>query len=891
MVDVFAALIGGLAYVEGGGAQNHAPRASLLAALLFAAHPVHTESVAGVVGRADLLCALFFQLSFLTYCKAFHGGSDRCEGKFSLQWMVLSLLLCAAAMLCKEQGITVLGINAAFDVLLICNVNVFELSQRLLLRRKSIDVSELVRSGLLSRLAVLVVGGASMFYARWRIMGTGPPAFTEVDNPASFADSMFLRIVNYNYYYSLNAWLLLCPWWLCFDWSMGCVPLINSATDWRIVWLLLLWCVLIGLISQALCSPDSQRRRTLTLGLVLLVVPFLPACNLFFRVGFVVAERVLYLSSAGYCLLLAYALGHCCCRWPRHRRLLGVCVLALLGVYVVRCAHRSHQWRSERSLFTSALLVCPLNAKVHYNVGKNLADRGNTSAAISYYREAVRLHPTYVHAMNNLGNILKEQDELVEAELLLSKAVAIQPDFAAAWMNLGIVQNSLQKFREAERSYWNAIHFRKKYPDCYYNLGRLYADQNRHLEALNAWKNATVLKPDHSLAWNNMVILLDNTGESFRSLSFQYRIGYSTIARIVSRTGACEAIHQVLMEEFLQLKDSLKNGSSPIVLVPLMANTSIFNPQDTVVVPSTTTKKLLYLSVGAQGRASDAGLFVESDIKRALDNGLIHFPPESLPNTEVVVPYMFLGDDVYPTQRITDLMKPYSFRQMDQDQSIFKYHLSRACRVVENPFDILGKGWRFFPLHNSPAPRISVKITMAAVSLHNFLSEHQSEAYVLPDREPCGGILEESGTRGNAPLPERADKELKLSCKTATPCSEGIICFSRRPGNLGQAELIGREALKLLPNDHTIMFSLANVLGKLQKYKESEGFFLLALKINPNAASCHGNLAVLYHRWGKMELAKRHYELALKLDPEAPGTRDNYKMLLRKMEQLRRTGP
>ncbi|XP_030199758.1 protein O-mannosyl-transferase TMTC4 [Gadus morhua] len=518
MVDVFAVLIGGLSHAGGsgggggGGVQNLAPRASLLAALMFAAHPVHTESVAGVVGRADLLCALFFQLSFLTYCKAFHGGSDRCEGKFSVQWVVLSLLLCAAAMLCKEQGITVLGVNAAFDVLLICNVNLFELSQRLLLRRKDIDVGELVRTGLLSRLALLAVGGASMIYARWRIMGTGPPVFTEADNPASFADSMFLRIVNYNYYYSLNAWLLLCPWWLCFDWSMGCVPLINSVTDWRIVWLLLLWCVLIGLISQALCSPDSQRRRTLTLGLVLLLVPFLPACNLFFRVGFVVAERVLYLSSAGYCLLLAYALGHCCCRWARHRRLLGVCVLALLGVYVVRCAHRSHQWRSEQSLFSSALLVCPLNAKVHYNVGKNLADRGNTTTAISYYREAVRLHPTYVHAMNNLGNILKEREELVEAEMLLSKAVAIQPDFAAAWMNLGIVQNSLQKFSAAERSYWNAISFRKKYPDCYYNLGRLYADQNRHLEALNAWKNATMLKPDHSLAWNNMVILLDNTG-------------------------------------------------------------------------------------------------------------------------------------------------------------------------------------------------------------------------------------------------------------------------------------------------------------------------------------------------------------------------------------------
>ncbi|KAM8858350.1 protein O-mannosyl-transferase TMTC4 isoform 1-T1 [Synchiropus picturatus] len=617
MIDVFSILIGGLAYDDKSRIVNHAPKTSLLSALLFAAHPIHTESVAGIVGRADLLCALFFQLSFLTYCKAFHRGRDK-DGSFSVQWVVVSLCLCAAAMLCKEQGITVLGVNAAFDVLVICNVNVYELSQRLLLRKKPLHVGELWQMGLLTRLALMCFGGVLMLYARWRIMGTGPPEFTEVDNPASFLDNVFLRIVNYNYYYSLNAWLLLCPWWLCFDWSMGCVPLIRSATDWRMVWLLLLWCVLIGLISQALCSLDSQRRRTLTLSLVLLVVPFLPACNIFFRVGFVIAERVLYLSSAGYCLLLAYCLGHCCHRWRRYKSLLCASALALLCMYVARCALRSHQWRTEQSLFTSALTVCPLNAKVHYNVGKNLADRGNTSAAIRYYRTAVGLHPTYVHAMNNLGNILKERNELTEAEQLLSKAVSIQPDFAAAWMNLGIVQNSLQKFNEAEQSYWNAIRFRRKYPDCYYNLGRLYADQHRHIDALNAWRNATLLKPEHSLAWNNMVILLDNTG------------------------------------------------------------------------------------------------------------------------------------------------------------------------------------------------------------------------------------------------------------------------------NLGQAEVIGREALKLLPNDHTIMFSLANVLGKLEKYKESEGFFLQALHINPSAASCHGNLAVLYHRWGKLELAKKHYELSLKIDPEAPGTRDNYNMLLRKLDQARR---
>ncbi|XP_011605251.2 protein O-mannosyl-transferase TMTC4 isoform X1 [Takifugu rubripes] len=511
MINVFAILTGGLAYDDKGRMLNLAPKTSVLAGLIFAAHPIHTESVAGIVGRADLLCAVFFQLSFITYCKAFSRGSGR-DDRFSVQWVVVSILLCAAAMLCKEQGITVLGVNAAFDVLLICNVNVYELTQRLLRRKNPLAFSEIFQKGLLTRLALMGLGGLAMLYARWRIMGTGPPAFTEVDNPASFEENVFLRIVNYNYYYCLNAWLLLCPWWLCFDWSMGCVPLIKSATDWRMGWLLLLWCFLIGLIKQALYSPDRQRRRTTTLALVLLVVPFLPACNVFFRVGFVIAERVLYLSSAGYCLLLAFAFGHCCYRWSKYRNLLRVCMLVLLCFYMARSALRSHQWQSEKRLFTSALSVCPLNAKVHYNVGKNLADRGNTTAAIGYYREAVRLHPTYVHAMNNLGNIMKERNELIEAEQLLTAAVAIQPDFAAAWMNLGIVRNSMRKYEDAEYSYLNAIRFRKKYPDCYYNLGRLYADQNRHVDALNAWRNATMLKPDHSLAWNNMVILLDNTG-------------------------------------------------------------------------------------------------------------------------------------------------------------------------------------------------------------------------------------------------------------------------------------------------------------------------------------------------------------------------------------------
>lgn len=49
--------------------------------------------------------------------------------------------------------------------------------------------------------------------------------------------------------------------------------------------------------------------------------------------------------------------------------------------------------------------------------------------------------------------------------------------------------------------------------------------------------------------------------------------------------------------------------------------------------------------------------------------------------------------------------------------------------------------------------------------------------------------------------------------------SDPFLSFLTFLGNLAQAEAVGREALELIPNDHSLMFSLANVLGKSQKYK------------------------------------------------------------------------
>lgn len=92
----------------------------------------------------------------------------------------------------------------------------------------------------------------------------------------------------------------------------------------------------------------------------------------------------------------------------------------------MRTILRNANWISEERLFSSGLDVCPLNAKVHYNVAKIAADRENRGLAIYEYRKAIQLNPNYEQAMNNLANLLREDRNYEEAEQLLRQAVKVR---------------------------------------------------------------------------------------------------------------------------------------------------------------------------------------------------------------------------------------------------------------------------------------------------------------------------------------------------------------------------------------------------------------------------------------------------------------------------------
>ena len=98
----------------------------VLCGLFFALHPIHTEAVSNVVGRADILCGLFYLLALLSYMNCFSGGSllKMIPSKYSRFWLALSIFWCILALFSKEQGITVLGICVVFDIVLVCKLSV-----------------------------------------------------------------------------------------------------------------------------------------------------------------------------------------------------------------------------------------------------------------------------------------------------------------------------------------------------------------------------------------------------------------------------------------------------------------------------------------------------------------------------------------------------------------------------------------------------------------------------------------------------------------------------------------------------------------------------------------------------------------------------------------------
>ncbi|XP_062403453.1 protein O-mannosyl-transferase TMTC3 [Sardina pilchardus] len=528
---------------------------SLWAASLFAVHPIHTEAVTGVVGRAELLSSIFLLAAFLAYTKS--RSPDH-----SIVWtpIAVTVILVAAATLCKEQGITVIGICCVYEVFVAQGFTLPALLDTVLqvLRGKHMLPYGMLQT--LLKLIVLIISTLLLVIIRVQVIQSQLPVFTRFDNPAAVSPSP-TRQLTFNYLLPVNAWLLLNPSELCCDWTMGTIPLVETLLDTRNLATAAFYSFVAVLACQSLRDAHSSG-KTVIMALSLTILPFIPASNLFFPVGFVVAERVLYVPSMGFCILIAHGF-KAVSRKGASKKISWLLMGILLLTHAMKTFNRNWDWESEYTLFTSALKVNKNNAKLWNNVGHALENQNRYEIALRYFLQATRVQPDDIGAHMNVGrtyknlNLSKEAEEaymvakslmpqiipgkkyatrvapnhlnvyinlanlirandsrLEEADQLYRQAISMRPDFKQAYISRGELLLKMNKPTEAKDAYLRALELDHTNADLWYNLAIVNIEMKEPAEALRNFNRALELNPRHKLALFNSALLMQESGDA-----------------------------------------------------------------------------------------------------------------------------------------------------------------------------------------------------------------------------------------------------------------------------------------------------------------------------------------------------------------------------------------
>ena len=225
------------------------------------------------------------------------------------------------------------------------------------------------------------------------------------------------RQLSWLYLTFINSWLLLSPAYLCADWRFELVPLIRSLMDPHNILSLVTLTIVTTLVFHS-AKSTSEQSRILLFGLAMTIVPFLPASNLFFPVGFVVAERVLYLPSMGFCMLVAYGayIIHKSTSSLIPRTLVKLLMCSLLLLMAVHSVYRNRVWESNLTLYTSGVRCNPQNGVMLTNLGIEHGRLKNFSFAETLYRTSIHVAPYHSRGYSNLGGLLEALKRYDEAE-------------------------------------------------------------------------------------------------------------------------------------------------------------------------------------------------------------------------------------------------------------------------------------------------------------------------------------------------------------------------------------------------------------------------------------------------------------------------------------------
>eukprot|EP01088_Endostelium_zonatum_P016951 TRINITY_DN4795_c0_g1_i1.p1 TRINITY_DN4795_c0_g1~~TRINITY_DN4795_c0_g1_i1.p1 ORF type:complete len:933 (-),score=211.82 TRINITY_DN4795_c0_g1_i1:60-2828(-) len=565
---------------------------SFIAALVFAIHPIHTDAVDSIVGRAEVMYAMFFCLSFLLYTKA-----SRADGT---NWVSLfgSMMCYAASCLCKEMGIMVLGLNIGWDLLynydfvavgsdLITTLaSYFDKKSNKTLAQVAKKAGSLISRNwvhFIVRLSVMLF--CAFLYLLHRSIYVGGLAGINMQkhhNPIAFSEGWDKwRTIFYLHY--LYAYLLFMPLYLSADYSMSCIPMVTSWWNVANICSLSFYVALFGIIGYAIKERGKFQKATL-LVLGWYLVPFLPASQIFFSPGTVLAERVLYVPSSSFCFFVGWVLysifkhelnntavkksnkskkGRSIRGKSWKKVVLYGLILSVGTFYIAKTVYQNNVWYSQYDLFKNAANTCPTSGKSLYNLGAQLESRGKEQDALNLYLKAAQIDPSYTNALGRIGKIYLKRGQMEDSISYFNRIVTIKfndgsllhHDFA--YHDTAFAHWQVKNYTAAERFFKIASRINPeadaRYPvDAEMNLGCMYLELGYFDAALEHLNNANRMRPNDSFINTNLGVLfwrMNKTQESVEYFKKGYELSsgearsiahqnWETISTLINNRGA-----------------------------------------------------------------------------------------------------------------------------------------------------------------------------------------------------------------------------------------------------------------------------------------------------------------------------------------------------------------
>lgn len=449
---------------------------SLMGALFFASHPLHVESVANISNRKDLLCMFFFLLSFLTYIYFIEHGRKPL-------WFILSLFAWVLALNSKEVAVVLPLLIMSYELVLLPR------DRRWLLKKGTVPI------------LFLAIGAVATLMYVFSVVD-----LSKIDNIATLGGhrgevtyfSVFLTSAKAFWYYIR---LLLFPFNLSPDYI---VELSVSFADLR---LFSLW--ILKLIFIASPFYFLRKNSLIAFGLFWFVINYIPVSNIV-PLTYIVADRYMYIPSAGFCLVLAV----CCSDLYRKLSSSGkkekvfsiwiliVSIIAIVVSYSVTTVMYNSVWINGSRLWTHAVKVTPMSYKAHNNLGKIYTRLGDLQRAVKLFNQSLALSP-YPKTYVNRGNAFYYAGDYDKAAADYNKAIEIDPLLAEAYYGLGTVDNLLGEYDRALIALKKAVDLKPELVQAYNNLGNVYNKLGNLKQALYNYNKAIDINPVYANAYSN----------------------------------------------------------------------------------------------------------------------------------------------------------------------------------------------------------------------------------------------------------------------------------------------------------------------------------------------------------------------------------------------------